>query len=193
MSKLDKLIKELCPKGVEYKELDSLIDYIRPDKYTVKTTNYDNSFNTAVLTAGQSFILGYTDETDGIYPAEKDNPVIIFDDFTTAIKWVDFPFKVKSSAMKFLTSKNKNYYDLRYMYYAMQCIKYKPIEHSRQWIATFSKFKIPVPPIEVQQEIVNILDRFVKLEAELEAELEARKKQYEYYRDKLLSFEEIEV
>ena len=72
-------------------------------------TKYDDSFETPVLTAGQSFILGYTNEKNGIFKASKDNPVIIFDDFTTSFHWVDFDFKVKSSAMKMLRPKNESY------------------------------------------------------------------------------------
>lgn len=104
-SKLEELIAELCPNGVEYKKIGDIADYEQPTKYIVKSTKYDDSFATPVLTAGQSFILGYTDELDNIYLASKDNPVIIFDDFTGAIQWVDFPFKVKSSAMKMITAK----------------------------------------------------------------------------------------
>ena len=69
----------------------------------------------------------------------------------------------------------------------MNNIKYYPKEHSRQWIQTYSQFEIPLPPIEVQEEIVKILDKFGTLEAELEAELEARKSQYEFWRGKLLN------
>jgi hypothetical protein len=61
-----------------------------------KSANYDDTFETPVLTAGKMFILGYTDETEGTYPASPESPVVIFDDFTTAFKWVDFPFKAKS-------------------------------------------------------------------------------------------------
>lgn len=102
MSKLERLIKELCPDGVEYVKLSKILNYEQPTKYIVKSTNYDNSFDLPVLTAGESFVLGYIDETEGIYKANKKNPVIIFDDFTTSFHWVDFDFKVKSSALKLL-------------------------------------------------------------------------------------------
>lgn len=78
--------------------------------------------------------------------------------------------------------------DFRYVYFAMSCIKFEPQDHARHWISKYSLFEIPVPPLPVQREIVRILDNFTSLEAELEAELEARKKQYEYYRDQLLTF-----
>ncbi len=79
----------------------------------------------------------------------------------------------------------------RFVYYAMKCIKYQTLEHSRQWISKYSQIEIPCPPIEVQNEIVRILDHFTQLEAELEAELDCRKRQYEYYRDQLLSFDNL--
>ena len=81
--------------------LGEVTQYEQPTKYLIKTKKYDNVFDTPVLTAGKTFVLGYTDETEGINKASE-NPVIIFDDFTTARKWVDFDFKAKSSAMKMI-------------------------------------------------------------------------------------------
>ncbi|MFA5606915.1 MAG: restriction endonuclease subunit S [Leucobacter sp.] len=185
MSRIDELIAEHCPEGVEFLSLGELLDYSQPGKYLVKSTAYDTSFNTPVLTAGQTFILGYTNEVEGIYRASSYEPVVIFDDFTTAFKWVDFDFKAKSSAMKMLTPKPG--VNLRYVWFAMQTISYSPQDHARQWIGTYSQFRIPVPPLEVQRAIVEVLDTFSKLEAELEAELEARKQQYEHYRAELLA------
>ena len=186
-------VAELCPEGVEFKELGEVLDYEQPTKYLVQSTEYDDGFATPVLTAGQSFILGYTDENDGIYKASEENPTIIFDDFITSFHWVDFDFKVKSSAMKMLRPKKNTGAIFKFIYYAMKCIGYSPQDHARYWISKYSKFKIPVPPLAVQQEIVKILDTFATLEAELETELEteleARRKQYEYYRDELLMFD----
>ena len=185
---IEKLVAELCPGGVEYVELNKLLNYEQPGKYTVSSTNYDDSYSTPVLTAGKTFILGYTDEVDGIYAASKKDPVIIFDDFTTAFKWVDFNFKIKSTAIKLLTSYNSNT-SLKYIYYAMQCIKYETQDHARQWISNYSKFLIPLPPVEVQNAIVEILDKFTKLEATLDAELAAalaaRRALYDYYPNSL--------
>lgn len=190
MKNLETLIQELCPDGVEFVKLGDVLDYEQPTKYIVKCKDYQNE-GMPVLTAGQTFILGYTDETNGIFEASKKNPVIIFDDFTTSFHWVDFNFKVKSSAMKMLRVSSEKEVSFRFVYYAMKCIKYQTLEHSRQWISKFSQIEIPLPPIEVQTEIVRILDKFTSLEAELEAELDCRKRQYEYYRDKLLSFENV--
>lgn len=165
MSRIDELIAALCPEGVGFKTLGELLDYEQPGKYLVASTAYDNSYGTPVLTAGQTFILGYTDETSGIYAASPQEPVIIFDDFTTAFKWVDFPFKAKSSAMKMLTLKAGALDSLKYVFFAMQMIAYTPQDHARQWIGTYSKFLIPVPPLEVQRQIVKVLDTFTTLEA----------------------------
>ena len=189
MSKIFDLINELCPNGVEFRELGDVVDYTQPTDFIVVNTNYDDKFDIPVLTAGQSFILGYTNEAFGIYEASK-TAAIIFDDFTTAFRWVDFDFKVKSSAIKILNNKNDDETNFKFVYYAMKCIKFEPINHERHWISKYSKFKIPVPPMEVQREIVRILDSFTLLTAELTAELTARKKQYEFYRDFLLSFDE---
>ena len=189
MSRLEELIQELCPGGVEYKKIEGVTNYEQPSKYIVKSTKYDDSYEIPVLTAGQTFILGYTNETDGIFQASKDNPVIIFDDFTGAFKWVDFPFKVKSSAMKIITT-NEAKVPLRYLFHVMGYLNFKSDEHKRLWISIYSQLEIPVPPLEVQREIVRILDSFTLLTAELTAELTARKQQYEYYRDELLKPQE---
>ena len=179
MTKLEKLIQELCPEGVEYKEISEVTNYEQPSKYIVKSTAYRDEYEIPVLTAGQSFVLGYTDESDGVYPASKATPVIIFDDFTAAFKWVVFPFKVKSSAMKIITAKEDSLL-IRFLFHWMGVLNYSSTEHTRLWIGTYSKFRIPVPPLPVQREIVRILDNFT--------ELTARKRQYAYYRDKLLTF-----
>lgn len=191
MNKIDELIAQYCQDGVEYKALGELLDYEQPSKYIVKSTKYEKN-GIPVLTAGKTFILGYTAEREGIYIADKDNPVIIFDDFTTSYHWVDFSFKVKSSAIKILRPKNKNIC-FKYIYYAMNTINYASMEHARKWISIYSNLTIPVPPLPVQEEIVKILDAFTSLESEvekaLETELVMRKKQYEYYRSCLLNFE----
>lgn len=185
MSKLEELIQELCPNGVEYTIFGNVVNYEQPSKYLVKSTDYDDKYNVPVLTAGQTFILGYTDEREGIYLASKDSPVIIFDDFTGAFKWVDFPFKIKSSAIKLLTADEK-YTNLRFVYHVMGKLAFSSNEHKRLWISIYSQFSFPLPPLSVQEEIVRILDNFTELTAKLIAELSLRKQQYEYYEEKLL-------
>lgn len=189
-SKAKKLIEMIQTAPVEWKPLGEVADYEQPTKYLVASKNYDDKFDTPVLTAGKTFILGYTDETEGIYKASE-SPVIIFDDFTTANKWVDFDFKVKSSAMKIITSKNEQDVLLKYVYYWLNTLPNSLTDgdHKRQWISNFSNKEIPIPPLENQKKIVKILDKFTELEATLEAELALRKRQYRYYRDFLLDFD----
>jgi type I restriction enzyme S subunit len=106
-----------------------------------------------VLTAGKTFILGYTNEEEGVF--SKKLPVIIFDDFTTASKYVDFPFKVKSSALKILLSKKNT--DIKFAYEIIQMLSYEVGVHERHWISIFSKIKIKVPKILEQQKIASCL------------------------------------
>lgn len=142
------------PKNWNRVSLGEILDYERPDKYIVSSEDYNDNYKTPVLTAGKTFILGYTDENDGIY---ENIPVIIFDDFTTESKYVDFNFKVKSSAMKILKAKNNT--TLKYLYYLMQTIPFNHETHKRYWISEYSKLKIDIPEkIEEQQEIVQVLD-----------------------------------
>jgi len=188
---------EVSFKGEEVKALGEILDYEQPGKYIVNSTQYSSSYSTPVLTAGQTFILGYTSETDGIFKASQDAPVIIFDDFTTSFHWVDFDFKVKSSAIKMLRPKEGETIDFKYVYYAMKSIEYKPTDHSRHWISLYSKYKIPTPSPSVQKAIVSRLDSLTALSDELEVslkqELEIRKKQYEFNRKRLLSSEDAGV
>ena len=176
---------------VEWKTLGEVCDYEQPTAYLVRNTNYSDQYPIPVLTAGKTFILGYTNETTGIYRASE-HPTILFDDFTTANKWVDFDFKAKSSAMKMLTSKDEKVCLLKYIFYWLNTLPADSIvgDHSRQWISNYAQKSFPVPPLRVQARIVEILDKFTQLEAQLEAELqaelEARRKQYAYYRDHVL-------
>lgn len=136
--------------------LDELLPYEQPTKYIVESTKYDDSYKTPVLTAGKSFILGYTNETEGIF--EKDKlPVIIFDDFTTASKFVNFQFKVKSSAMKILRV-NTNLVLPKYIFYRLQMIQVDHYTHKRYWIQQYSKMKIQIPDLEMQAQIVNKIE-----------------------------------
>ena len=145
---------------MEY-ELGELLSYKQPTDYIVKSTDYDYSYNTPVLTAGKSFIIGYTNEKTGIF---SNLPVIIFDDFTTSSQYVDFPFKVKSSAMKILSCNNK-IADLKYLFYKMQTIQFDSSNHKRYWISEYSKIKLELPTLAEQQRIVNRIESmFAKLD-----------------------------
>lgn len=137
----------------EEKELGELLNFKQPTNYIVTDTNYSDTYETPVLTAGKTFILGYTAEVTGIF---KENlPIIIFDDFTTATQFVDFPFKVKSSAMKILMPKPG--VNAKFVYEAMQNIKYEIGGHGRHWISIFARITVFVPSIEEQTKIANLL------------------------------------
>jgi type I restriction enzyme S subunit len=144
------------PEEWEVVRLGEVLEYEQPQKYIVSTENHEDKSGTPVLTAGKTFILGYTSENFGIYNAL---PVILFDDFTTDAKFVNFPFKVKSSATKLLKAKDKNI-NLFYVFNTMQMIRVKPgSEHKRFWISEYSKLYIPLPPLPEQQRIAEILSQ----------------------------------
>lgn len=138
----------------EIVRLGDILNYEQPTNYIVESDSYDNSYPTPVLTAGKSFILGYTNESNGVY---NNLPAIIFDDFTTVSKYVDFKFKVKSSAMKILTCDTKRA-NLRFLYYLLQTINFDSEQHKRYWISTYANFEIQLPPLETQKRIADILD-----------------------------------
>jgi type I restriction enzyme S subunit len=143
---------------VEVKEwqeysLGDLLKYEQPTKYLVKTTHHLNAGLTPVLTAGKTFLLGFTNDTHGVY---NSIPTILFDDFTTATKYVNFPFKVKSSACKMLTPINPEH-SLKYLSELMSNVKFSPYDHKRYWISEFSRIKVRIPgPVE-QKAIAEVL------------------------------------
>ena len=169
---------------MEYKEyeLGELLYYEQPTPYIVESTDYNDAYETPVLTAGKSFILGYTDEKEGIY---DQLPVIIFDDFTTASQYVNFKFKVKSSAMKILTPVTELVLP-KYIYYRMQIINFDHSTHKRYWIQQYSKIRVSVPPLSEQERIVaRIEELFSQLDAGVET-LKKTKAQLSVYRQAVL-------
>ena len=138
------------PQGWTVCRLEQITDYEQPTAYIVKSTTYDNSYSIPVLTAGKSFIIGYTNETTGIY---SNIPCIIFDDFTTDSKLVDFPFKVKSSAMKIL--KVHKAIEIDYVAMFMSITRLIGDTHKRYWISEYSRLEIPIPPKAEQKRIIE--------------------------------------
>ena len=157
---------ENLPPGWAVCRLEDILDYEQPQAYIVNNTDYSDEYETPVLTAGKSFIIGYTNETNGICDRL---PVIIFDDFTTDSKLVDFPFKVKSSAMKILRTKGE--INIDYIAYYMSITRLIGDTHKRYWISEYSKLLIPIPPYQEQLRIVEtietIFDKIHKITAEL--------------------------
>lgn len=137
----------------EVKRLGELLDYEQPTEYLVSSSEYSDANDVPVLTAGKTFILGYTNEADGIF---NNLPVIIFDDFTTATKYVTFSFKAKSSAMKLLKP-HKPSVNLRFVYEIMQLIDFRLSEHKRYWISEFQKLQVKIPDEKEQTAIMNVL------------------------------------
>lgn len=145
--------------------LEDIVEYEQPQAYIVNSTDYDDRYLTPVLTAGKSFVIGYTNETGGIY---QNTPCIIFDDFTTDSKLVDFPFKVKSSAMKIL--KVADDIEIEYVAMFMNITRLIGDTHKRYWISEYSKLCIPIPPKEEQKRIINAANAmFEKLDAIMES------------------------
>ena len=146
-------------KGWVVTNFETLLSYEQPTNYIVKDTNYKNEYKTPVLTAGKSFILGYTNEKDNIF---SELPVIIFDDFTTESKFVNFPFKVKSSAMKILHI-NTDFVLPKFVYYLMQATEIDHENHQRYWISTYSQEIVGLPPISEQKRILSTLEYYFDL------------------------------
>ena len=160
----------------ETKTLGEVLDYEQPTNYLVSNTEYDDSYKTPVVTAGKTFILGYTNETEGIFDNEK-LPIIIFDDFTTTSQFVNFQFKAKSSAMKILKAKDNN--NIRFVFEAMQMINYEIGGHGRHWISVFSNLEIQFPSLQEQTKIANFLssiDEKIEIEKQLLNQYENQKK-----------------
>ena len=151
--------------GLNYQICD-LLDYEQPTKYVVTDSEYsEDRSKTPVLTANKAFILGYTNETFGVYDKGK---CIILDDFTLDCKYVDFPFKVKSSAIKILTVKNG--YSLRYVYEYLNYLNLETTEHKRHYISEIEPMMIAYPTDKKK------IDDFNNMMSSLESKIEIENK-----------------
>lgn len=169
---------------MQYKEyeLGELLPFEQPTAYIVKSTDYNDSYSTPVLTAGKTFILGKTNEEDWIF---DQLPVIIFDDFTTATQFVNFKFKVKSSAMKILHI-NTDLVIPKYIFYRLQIIQFDHSTHKRYWIQSYSKIKVSIPSLDEQSRIVSRIDElFSELDKAVDT-LKTTKEQLAVYRQAVL-------
>lgn len=147
------MYSQLKDEHTESLEINQLLDYEQPTAYIVANDEYSTDTNlTPVLTANKGFVLGYTDEEFGIY---QKGDCIIFDDFTMDAKYVSFPFKVKSSAIKILTAKpNVN---LRFMFEYLLYLELKSEEHKRHYISEIALIVIELPLKEKQDKIAFLL------------------------------------
>ena len=142
-------------------ELGYILKYEQPGPYIVKTTSYSDEYSIPVLTPGKSFILGYTNETEGVY--HVDDKVIIFDDFTTDSRLIDFDFKVKSSAMKILKVTNEDLFNIEYIFYLLQTVNIDNETHKRYWISEYKPLILKIHDFETQIKIVKIIQESFKM------------------------------
>lgn len=171
----NKLFTQITKGNYETFTVEEILKYEQPTKYIVSNTDYSSDTSLIpVLTANKAFILGYTDEDWGIYNKGK---CIVLDDFTMDLKYVDFPFKVKSSAIKLLTPKiNVN---LKFIFEYFSFLNLSSNEHKRHYISEIQPMFLNVPPIEIQNNISNLLSKLdakVNLETELLTQYENQKK-----------------
>ena len=143
----------------EEKIVGDLLDYEQPTKYIVSSEEYYET-GIPVLTANKSFILGYTDEKN-IY---NKGEVVLFDDFTQDMKYVNFPFMVKSSALKILTEKNSN---LFFMFNLLSNINLINEGHKRHYISVVQNTNVVIPSLEEQAKIGQF---FKNLDTQIENE-----------------------
>jgi type I restriction enzyme, S subunit len=172
------------PNGWAAAIFEDLLDYTQPTKFIVGSTEYDDKYKIPVLTAGKSFILGHTNERHGIF---TEVPVIIFDDFTTATQFVNFQFKVKSSAMKILKP-TCELVCIKYLFYFMQTIRVNADTHKRYWISHYAKLPVALPPLPEQHRIVaKIEEMFSSLDKGIES-LKNAQQQLKVYRQAVLKW-----
>lgn len=186
MSKLQELIRELCPEGVEFKKLGEVCDIKRGIR-VVKNDLMDNG-NYPVY-QNSLIPLGYYNQNN--YPANT--TFIISAGAAGEIGFADTPIWAADDCLTITCPHNVSdkfvYYDLidNKIFFTSKVRRASVPRLSRRIV---ENFEIPLPPLEVQNEIVRILDAFTSYAADLQAELQARKEQYEYYRNKLLTFDE---
>ena len=166
---------------VEEACFSDILSYEQPTRYIVMDTEYsDNEDLTPVLTANKAFILGYTDEKEGIY---RKGPCIILDDFTLDCKIVDFPFKVKSSAIKILTTKSS--VNLRYVYEYLRYLDLNTEEHKRHYIAEIEPMSIALPGKAEIDAIANLFSKLDSRKQLAERDLELLKSEKAFYLNSL--------
>lgn len=180
MSRIDELISELCPEGVPFRAVGRSVRAVATGR-GVQRSEYNRGSAIPIVDQGQTRIAGHTDDESAALPKDY---YIVFGDHTRALKWVDFRFAPGADGTKVLQAG----VDClpKFAYYSLTNLDIPSRGYNRHW-AMLRDMRIPVPPLDVQHEIVRILDTFTELEAELKAELKARQRQYEHYRDSLMN------
>lgn len=191
MSKIEDLIKQYCPNGCEWKRLGDLIrlnlvNVVIPS-FKIKRNNYLNEGMVAIISQEAEYISGYWNVNDNRIVDDK---YVCFGDHSEHLKYVDFPFVQGADGLKIMKCVT-NALNTKYLYYSL-CNEYVRQNDYARHFSKLRETSIPVPPLPVQEEIVRILDEYTELEVELEAklseEIELKQKQYEVYRDELLTF-----
>ncbi len=182
MSRIDDLIAEHCPGGVPYVRVEEAFNTLATPR-GIKRSDYSLGTTIPIVDQGQSLVAGYTDDESRKI---AEGQYVVFGDHTRAVKWIDFAFAVGADGTKVLSAARRIL--PKYAYYAMVNLDIMDRGYNRHWTIV-RDLRIPVPPLEVQREIVRVLDQFTQLEAELEAELQARRRQYEHYRHLELTFD----
>lgn len=187
MSRLDELIKELCPDGVEYISVNDLITDKQVITITpsvkIKRNDYKEEGLIPIISQEEEYISGYCGIIDERIELGE---YVCFGDHSEHIKYVDFRFVQGADGLKIMKTSQK--LNTKFYYYAV-CSYYNRMNNYARHFSNFKSVIIPVPPLPVQEEIVKILDKFTDYVTELQAELQARRLQYEYYRNKLLTFD----
>ena len=176
------ILEEIQNSPVEWKELGEVVFTVTsPVKLAKK--QYQLTGRIPIVDQGEQFIAGYTDNEKYL---EKDE-YIIFGDHSEHIKFVDFAFVQGADGLKIL--KPRRGINAKYLYYCVCNFYKKEGNYKRHW-SNAKITLIPIPPLKIQEKIVQILDKMTEYVTELTSELTSRKKQYSFYRDKLLSFED---
>ena len=154
-------------------KIEDVIDYEQPTNYIVKSDKYIENGETPVLTANKAFLLGYTIENEGVY---NKSDCIILDDFTLDFKYVNFPFKIKSSAIKILTAKKD--IELRYFYEYLLFLGLTSHEHKRHYTSEVAPLPLYLPSIDEQRNalsVLNSISKKIKVEENYISALKAQK------------------
>ena len=175
--------KLLVGEKVEWKKLGKIkeIRILSPSK-KIKKQEYLFSGKYPIIDQGQNFIVGYTNDETSIFPEDE---YVIFGDHTESIKYVDFKFSQGADGIKVMKT-NDNYIKTKYLYHVILNYYKKTGKYMRHF-SLLKDTEIPIPSLKIQEKIVKILDNFTKYVTKLQAELQSRNKQYNYYRDMLLS------
>ena len=190
MNRVNELIKEYCPDGVEIRCLEDCCNLLdKKRKPITKAAREAGEYPYYGANGIQDYVANYI--FDGTFVLVGEDGSVITKSGTPVVTWAEGKIWVNNHAH---IIEEKDGVMLRYLYHYLQTIDVTSLIHGNIPKLTggdFKALKIAVPPLEVQREIVHILDSFTLLTAELIAELTARKKQYEFYRDKVLSHDGI--